>query len=101
MALLIIFFAVTSALSAEIIAVSSVMTYDVYQAYIHPKATNKEIKKVADSVIIAYGVFAGILSIVLNNIGITIGYLYLLMGIIITGAVVPLACTLLWKKQNW
>jgi hypothetical protein len=30
MALLIIFFAVTSALSAEIIAVSSVMTYDVY-----------------------------------------------------------------------
>jgi Na+/proline symporter len=46
------------------------MTYDVYQAYINPKATNKEIKKVADSVIIAYGLFAGVLSIVLNNIGI-------------------------------
>eukprot|EP00596_Hydrurales_sp_CCMP1899_P008509 CAMPEP_0119039728 /NCGR_PEP_ID=MMETSP1177-20130426/9353_1 /TAXON_ID=2985 /ORGANISM="Ochromonas sp, Strain CCMP1899" /LENGTH=674 /DNA_ID=CAMNT_0007003951 /DNA_START=469 /DNA_END=2493 /DNA_ORIENTATION=- len=101
MALLIVFFAVTSSLSAEMVAVSSVMTYDVYQTYINPKATNKEIKRRADTVICAYGMFAGVLAIVLNNIGITIGYLYLLMGIIITGAVVPLACTLLWKKQNW
>jgi Na+/proline symporter len=51
--------------------------------------------------IASYGLFAGVLAIVLNNIGITIGYLYLLMGIIITSAVVPLSCTLLWKKQNW
>jgi Na+/proline symporter len=79
MALLIVFFAVTSSLSAEMVAVSSVMTYDVYQTYIDPKATNKEIKRVQSTMIVSYGLFAGVLAIVLNNIGITIGYLYLLM----------------------
>ncbi len=29
------------------------------------------------------------------------GYLYELMGILVTGAVFPLACTLLWSKLNW
>jgi Na+/proline symporter len=33
-ALLIVFMAVTSALSSELIAVSSIFTYDIYQTYI-------------------------------------------------------------------
>ncbi|KZZ97920.1 Sodium/solute symporter [Ascosphaera apis ARSEF 7405] len=39
--LLLIFMAVTSAFSAELIAISSLFTYDIYQAYIHPKASGK------------------------------------------------------------
>lgn len=35
--LLLIFMAVTSATSAELIAVSSIWTYDIYQNYINPK----------------------------------------------------------------
>ena len=35
--LLMIFMAVTSAMSAELIAVSSIFTYDIYQGYINPK----------------------------------------------------------------
>jgi urea-proton symporter len=35
--LLLIFMAVTSATSAELIAVSSIWTYDIYQTYINPK----------------------------------------------------------------
>lgn len=34
---LLIFMAVTSASSAELIAVSSIWTYDIYQTYINPK----------------------------------------------------------------
>ena len=34
--LLMIFMAVTSAMSAELIAVSSIFTYDIYQGYINP-----------------------------------------------------------------
>lgn len=34
--LLLVFFAVTSAASAELIAVSSIVTYDIYRAYIRP-----------------------------------------------------------------
>jgi urea-proton symporter len=35
-ALILIFMAVTSATSAELIAVSSIWTYDIYQKYINP-----------------------------------------------------------------
>lgn len=37
--LLLIFMAVTSATSAELIAVSSIWTYDIYQKYINPKVS--------------------------------------------------------------
>lgn len=29
------------------------------------------------------------------------GYLYLLMGVIISAAVLPATLTLMWSKQNW
>jgi hypothetical protein len=33
-------------------------------------------------------------------IGISLGYLYLLMGVIVSSAVLPASLTLLWKRQN-
>lgn len=38
-----IFMAVTSAMSAELIAVSSVFTYDIYREYIDPRASGKKL----------------------------------------------------------
>lgn len=35
-----------------------------------------------------------------NDIGVSMGYLYLLMGVIISSAVLPATLTLMWKKQN-
>jgi len=37
----------------------------------------------------------------LYYIGISMGYLYLLMGVIISSAVLPATLTLMWSKQNW
>src|ERR1700712_2193999 len=34
-------------------------------------------------------------------IGISMGYLYLLMGVIISSAVLPATLTLMWSGQNW
>lgn len=36
----------------------------------------------------------------LPDIGISMGYLYLMMGVIISSAVLPAALTLLWSEQN-
>jgi len=36
----------------------------------------------------------------LTDIGISIGYLYLMMGVIISSAVLPATLTLMWSKQN-
>lgn len=41
--LLLVFMAVTSAMSAELIAVSSIWTYDIYKAYINPGAGGKRL----------------------------------------------------------
>jgi Na+/proline symporter len=38
-----VFFAVTSAYSSELISISSIWTYDIYQTYIDPKATGKQL----------------------------------------------------------
>lgn len=42
--LLMVFMAVTSCGSAELIAVSSLLTYDVYKTYVHPAATGEEVR---------------------------------------------------------
>lgn len=44
--LIMLFMAVTSTGSAELIAVSSLIAYDVYRAYINPDATGEQILKV-------------------------------------------------------
>ncbi|ELU39310.1 urea transporter [Rhizoctonia solani AG-1 IA] len=45
--LILLFLAVTSATSAELIAVSSLLTYDVYKRYINPRATEAQIMRVS------------------------------------------------------
>lgn len=98
--LILVFLAVTSASSAELIAVSSILTYDVYRSYINPAATGPQIIRTQHYCTMGFGVFMGVLASVLNVCGITLGYLYLLMGIIIAPAVIPIALTLCWSKQN-
>ncbi|KND04472.1 solute:sodium symporter (SSS) family transporter [Spizellomyces punctatus DAOM BR117] len=98
--LILIFMAVTSAASAELVAVSSICTYDIYKTYIKPSATSKDIIKMAHITTVGFGCFMGILAIVLNEIGVSLGYLYLLMGVLLSPAVFPIAFTLTWRKQT-
>mmetsp|Transcript_36930 Transcript_36930/g.104203 ORF Transcript_36930/g.104203 Transcript_36930/m.104203 type:complete len:701 (-) Transcript_36930:214-2316(-) len=96
--LLQLFMAVTSTGSAEQIAVASLIAYDVYRQYFNPKASGKQIIKVSRYVIIAYGVFSGILAVVLLAIGLSLGWVYLAMGVIIGSAVFPISLSLTWAK---
>ena len=52
--LLLVFMAVTSASSAEYIAVSSIFTYDIYQTYFNPKASGKTLIKMAHVCVVVY-----------------------------------------------
>ncbi|KAL1630543.1 urea active transporter [Neofusicoccum ribis] len=99
--LLLIFMAVTSAMSAELIAVSSIFTYDLYQTYFNPQATGKQLIYMSHSMVIGFAVIMASLSTGLYYAGISMGYLYLLMGVIISSAVLPASLTLMWSKQNW
>lgn len=99
--LLLVFMAVTSAMSAELIAVSSIYTYDFYQTYINPKATGKQLIYMSHSMVVAFAIAMAAWSTALHYIGISMGYLYLLMGVIISSAVLPATLTLMWSGQNW
>jgi hypothetical protein len=99
--LLLVFMAVTSAMSAELIAVSSIFTYDFYQTYINPAATGKKLIYMSHVMVVAFALLMAAWSTALYYIGISMGYLYLLMGVIISAAVLPATLTLMWSKQNW
>ena len=100
MVLTMLFMAVTSAGSAELIAVSSLVTYDLYRTYSNPNATGKQLVKVSRATIVAFGLGMGALAVVLLAMGLSLGFVYLAMGILIGSAVVPIALTILWKKTN-
>jgi len=95
-----LFMAVTSAGSAELIAVSSIVTYDLYRTYRNPDATGKQLVKVSRITIVAFGLGMGGLAVVLLSMGLSLGFVYLAMGILIGSAVVPIALTILWSKTN-
>lgn len=95
-----LFMAVTSAGSSELIAVSSLCTYDVYRTYINPSANGKQILKVSRAVVLVFGCFMGVLAVALNKAGISLGWMYLAMGVLIGSAVIPIAFLLLWRKAN-
>ncbi|MDI1490265.1 MAG: urea active transporter [Ramalina farinacea] len=78
--LLLIFMAVTSASSAEYIAVSSIFTYDIYQTYWNPRASGKMLINMAHSFVVLYAFLLAAFSTGLYYAGISIGYLYLMMG---------------------
>jgi Na+/proline symporter len=99
--LLLVFMAVTSAMSAELIAVSSIFTYDLYQTYINPRATGKQLIYMSHVMVVGFAFAMAAWSTGLYYIGISMGYLYLLMGVIISSAVLPATLTLMWSKQNW
>ncbi len=100
MVLTMLFMAVTSAGSAELIAVSSLITYDIYRTYKNPNATGKNLVKVSRITIVGFGLGMGGLAVVLLHMGLSLGFVYLAMGIIIGSAVIPIALTILWKRTN-
>ena len=100
MVLTMLFMAVTSAGSAELIAVSSLITYDVYRTYKNPKASGKKLLKVSRITIVGFGIGMGGLAVILLGMGLSLGFVYLAMGVLIGSAVIPIALTITWKRTN-
>ncbi|KAF3026602.1 hypothetical protein E8E14_014323 [Neopestalotiopsis sp. 37M] len=98
--LLIVFMAVTSATSSELIAVSSICTYDLYRTYFKPTASGKTLIWMSHCIVIAYALFISAFSVGLYYAGVSMGYLYLMMGVVIGSAVLPATLTLVWNGQN-
>lgn len=98
--LLTLFMAVTSSSSSELIAVSSILTFDVYKTYFVPNATSEQLIFVSHIMICIFACVMATFACIWNAVGISLGWLFLVMGLIIGGAVMPAAFTITWKGQT-
>jgi len=98
--LVLLFLAVTSAASAELIAVSSIFTYDIYVPYFNPQATEKQRMFASHISIIGYGIIMGFLGLIFYYIGISMGWLYEFMGTVLGSAVPGIALAIMSSRAN-
>ncbi|RDW84797.1 putative solute symporter family transporter [Coleophoma cylindrospora] len=98
--LLLLFMAVTSSTSAELIAVSSLLTFDVYKTYIKPKATSTELVRISHYGIIIYAVVLASFCCILNAASINLTWLLTVLGIIVGGASISVGLILLWDRMS-
>jgi Na+/proline symporter len=75
--LIVLFMAVTSCASAELIAVSSLLTFDVYKGYVQPKATPKQLIFVSHVMICVFGMTMAVFACIWNAASIDLGWLFL------------------------
>ncbi|KAG7797781.1 hypothetical protein KL929_002624 [Ogataea haglerorum] len=98
--LLMVFMAITAAYSSETVAVSSLLTYDIYKSYINPKADGKRLVFVTHLSVIIFSVVAIGLAIGLGQASFDVSFITTASGIIVNVCVIPMICTLFWKKLS-
>ncbi|KIM92252.1 hypothetical protein PILCRDRAFT_116768 [Piloderma croceum F 1598] len=98
--LVIVFLSVTSALSAEMIATSTLLSYDVYRHYFNPSATSREIVAASRYFILFWAVFSSGLASIFKAVGINLGWLFYFLGVATASGVFPIALTFTWKDLS-
>ncbi|ODQ77282.1 hypothetical protein BABINDRAFT_163560 [Babjeviella inositovora NRRL Y-12698] len=98
--LLILYLAVTSTASAQMISVSSIISFDIYKKYIKPDATNKHLINVSHFGVVFFGLFAAGFSLVLHYAGTNMTWLTYFVSMVICPGVIPLVLTIMWDGQT-
>ncbi|KAJ4290389.1 hypothetical protein N0V90_010605 [Kalmusia sp. IMI 367209] len=95
-----LFMALTSTVSSSMIAVSSILSFDVYKTYINPKASDKRLVKVSHLTVIFHGIFITGIALALNYGGANMTWIGYFRPILSCPGIIPLALTLLWPGQT-
>ncbi|CAG8257815.1 unnamed protein product [Penicillium salamii] len=95
-----LFMALTSTISSSMIAVSSILSYDIYKTYMNPKVTDKQLVRVSHLTVVIHGVFITGISIALNYGGANMTWIGYLRPIISCPGILPLIFTLFWSRQT-
>ncbi|KFY72952.1 hypothetical protein V499_06924 [Pseudogymnoascus sp. VKM F-103] len=98
--LLATFMAVTSTLSAQVIAVSSIISFDIYRTYFRPHATDADVIRWSHYGVVFFGVVAAAFSTLLFYVGVNLGWTLYMLGVITCPGIFPTVFTLLWKHQS-
>lgn len=95
-----LFMALTSTVSSSMIAVSSILSFDVYKNYVNPGASDAKLLKVSHLAVVAHAVFITGVSLALNYGGADMTWIGYFRPILSCPGIIPLALTLCWKGQT-
>ncbi|KAF2123147.1 Sodium:solute symporter family-domain-containing protein [Lophiotrema nucula] len=95
-----LFMALTSTISSSMIAVSSILSFDVYKTYINPKASDKKLVQVSHLTVAFHGVFITGIALALNYGGANMTWIGYFRPILSCPGIIPLGLTLLWSGQT-
>jgi Na+/proline symporter len=88
--ILMVFMAVTSSFSAEIIAHASIVTFDIYQPYIKPTASDKQLELVSHLSLTGIAIFSASFATALNASSILMGWILEFVGVVLGAAIIPI-----------
>ncbi|RLL93482.1 hypothetical protein CFD26_102212 [Aspergillus turcosus] len=98
--LILLFMAVTSSTSAELIAVSSLLAFDVYKTYFRPQSDSATLVRVSHWGIVLYSLVLSAFCCILNAVGLSLTWVLTVLGVIVGGAAVPVGLILLWGRMS-
>lgn len=84
--LLLMFMSSTSAISSQLIAVSSISGYDLYKTYFNRTASPDQILRVQQWGVIAFSLFMAAFGSLLHGVGVDLAFLYNITGVWSTAA---------------
>jgi Na+/proline symporter len=95
-----LFMATTSSTSAESIAASSLITFDIYKAYINPKASTRSLFWVSVFGLVIYGTLLVAISCIFYSVGISLNWLIKILGCLLGDGALPMLSILLWDRAS-
>ncbi|KAL4955835.1 hypothetical protein BDW69DRAFT_182202 [Aspergillus filifer] len=99
--LLMIFMAVTSAMSSETIATTALVTSNIYQAYIKPKASGRQLLYFSHFSTVGFAIFCSSIAVAFNHGGFSVDFLITAIGIFVDSAIVPTAFCSIFGLIAW
>ncbi|KAF2398136.1 hypothetical protein EJ06DRAFT_583948 [Trichodelitschia bisporula] len=94
------FMAVTSTLSAQVIAVSSILSFDVYRAYFNRHATDMEVIRWSHYGVVGFALFAAAFSTALHYGGVDLGWTLYMLGVLTCPGIFPTTFLIMWRGQS-
>lgn len=98
--LLITFMAVTSTLSAQVISVSSIISFDIYRRYINRNARDRDVIRWSHIGVVFFGLFSAGFSTALWYGGVNLQWTLYMLGILTCPGIFPTVFTILWRRQS-
>lgn len=95
-----IFLSVTSSFSGELVATSTLLSYDIYKKFIKKDATPDQVATIARWNVLLWAIFSAGLACIFKAIGISMGWLFNFLGVATASGVIPIILTFTWRKTN-